>query len=101
MLRGLFPFVKYKLPLAKDVEFEVSRTKHMMAYWNIDCNGHVIGVSTAKCKTLTSVVESVAHEMVHVAAERMGFEDHADHDAQFLRMAADVCNSLGFDFKEF
>lgn len=99
-LKKFPPFCNRKLP--EKVKFSVRKTKNMYGCYYVGCEGYEIGISTILCDTLQKVVDTVAHEMVHLILEREGAsEDHGNHDAVFNELAAEVCNTLGFNFKEF
>ena len=99
MLLNWPPFCKRKMP-AK-MKFRVSKSTQMYGSYEVQCGAHEIAISSAMCKTMVSVVDTMAHEMVHAALERSGCSDHGNHDSEFGALAAEVCNTLGFNFKEF
>ena len=97
LLAGLPPFSSYKLPT--DVEFQIN--KSTMLFGSYDVDPHVITISSVMHTTYQSVLETMGHEMVHLALEKKGAKDHANHDAQFNALAAKVCDQWGWDFTRF
>lgn len=93
------PFSKLKLPPVERIDFDVSRSRMLMGSY--DGDPHTISVSKTICTTIQEAFETVAHEMVHLALERAGSRNHADHDSDFNALAAKVCDAWGWDFKEF
>ena len=98
-LAGLPPFSKWKLPRSTEIAFEVNRSQQMQGEYDTD--PHTIKVSSYFCKTWTDVLETVAHEMVHLHLEKSGHYSHADHGKAFKRCAAQVCKSFGWDKETF
>jgi hypothetical protein len=47
------------------------------------------------------VIETMGHEMVHLALERKGEETHANHGAKFLILAEKVCTEFGWKLEDF
>lgn len=99
MLAVTRPFTRYKLPPSNKVTFELSRSKMLMGWY--DGDPHTIAISTVLNDTYQKCLETMAHEMVHLALEKKGASDHSDHDSEFNALAADVCNAWGWDFKGF
>ena len=63
---------------------------------------HHIRVSEKKHGHISSLVESMAHEMIHVRQRITKSETKgADHNAEFKVLAKRVCTSLGFDYGQF
>lgn len=102
MLRGFPPFSGWRLPPAADVKFHVLKTDKWHADWWIDeCDRHHIRVSKTKHGHLSSLVESMAHEMIHVRQRVTGTETNGEHNAEFKRLGLRVCKALGFDARQF
>lgn len=102
MLRAFPPFSRWKLPKAEDARFHVAKTKRWHAAWWIDGNTHHIEVSKVKHGHLRSLIESMAHEMIHVKQRVDQTETRGvEHNAEFVRLAKTVCRRFGFDFGQF
>lgn len=98
------PFRAWRLPPPDQVEFKVSATRERMAgcakyrykdQWEID-------VSSRFVSTLANLIECMAHEMIHLRqmvrkTETKGVE----HNAEFRKLAKQVCARHGFDPKRF
>jgi predicted SprT family Zn-dependent metalloprotease len=87
------PFRGWKLPDADEVEFVVGNSDQCEGYyhegkWRIEISQKLI--------TRTySLMEIMAHEMIHFYLERRGVRTH--HGAAFKKCAARVCREHGFD----
>jgi hypothetical protein len=101
MLRAFPPFAGWKLPPAADVRFHVLKTDKWQADWWMDGMTHHIRVSEKKHGHLESLIESMAHEMIHVRQRIAKTETNGDHNEEFKRLAKRVCSSLGFDYGQF
>lgn len=67
-LARIKPFSGWNLPESNAVEFEINRSQMLQGEYSPD--PHTIKVSSEHCKTQQSVLETVAHEMVHLHLER-------------------------------
>lgn len=102
MLRAWPPFCRWGLPPACEVKFHVSRTRAHDAYWWIvGRTRHQIEVSETRHAHLSSLIESVAHEMIHVRQRCAHTETRGEHNAEFKRLARRVCDLYGFDYGQF
>lgn len=94
-LRLTPPFRGWNLPHADNVEFSVTAHRDREADWGRNADGsHVIRVSTRAVGSTDSLIQAVAHEMIHA---RWGFT----HGAAFTRGAQRVCKYHGWDVKRF
>ncbi len=96
------PFSRWNLPDADDITFKVVRDK-TVAGWHTRVGGkHTIAISASCVGHTARLVETMAHEMIHVHEEnaRACREDVA-HSAAFMKWAALVCKIHGFDPKGF
>jgi hypothetical protein len=102
MLRAWPPFHRWQLPPASEVKFRVARTRRWHAAWWIDGVQHHIEVSEKTHGHLSSVVASMAHEMIHVRQRIAKTETRGvEHNAEYLRLANRVCRIHGFDNGQF
>lgn len=97
------PFDKWNLPAGEDVMFKVTRSRAEYGYYEKDKRGrHVIAVSVGKNGQTSTLMVTMAHEMVHLhQGHARGFRCSAEHDAAFHKYAAQVCKVHGFDQKWF
>lgn len=92
-LRVLPPFSKWKLPLSQGIIIKVIRSKEVMGDYEPD--PHTLRVSSVMCQDMLQVLETVAHEMVHLSLDREGL-DHSNHDDHFKARASEVCKAWGW-----
>ena len=101
MLRAFPPFCRWQLPPASVVKFHILKTDKWQADWWLEGNTHHIRVSEKKHGHLVSLIESMAHEMVHVRQRIAKTETKGDHNAEFRKLAERICKALGFDVGQF
>jgi len=103
MLDECEPFSRWNLPAAEDVNFVVGKTKRDYACCTYTADHKFILMASAPYHgRLPTLLESMAHEMIHVHIfrhPRMGRGGH--HNAAWHRYADQVCKSLGFDRSRF
>ena len=103
MLDECKPFDKWNLPDADEMVFVVGKDQHHFAWCN-DANRKkiVITVHPKFHGRLSTVVETMAHEMVHVHLFRHPtLRRGGEHNAAFWRYADQICKELGFDRSRF
>jgi len=93
-LRSHPPFNKWRLPESQGVILKVMNSD--MCFGDYEPDPHTIRVSKTHCEHFMHVMETVAHEMVHLAAEKMGHHNHAEHDETFKTLAKEVCGLWGW-----
>ena len=102
LLRLTPPFRRWKLPHADDLEFRITNHVDRFGHYD-DRNGRAIAniaVSARHIKTLKSLFELLAHEMVHLHLHRQG-KKWDTHGRSFQRFADQVCRHHEFDRSEF
>jgi len=98
LLRTTPPFIGWKLPDAGKIEFAVLRDRSTFG----DCDGETLRVSSGRHGHLTTLLATVAHEMIHLHQMRRRLETpNTEHNADFRKRAARVCRLHGFDPKVF
>lgn len=100
LLRATRPFRRWRLPPADEVEFHIRHFAH-----HADCAKHVSGRFTIRVSSrlhgrLDHLVETVAHEMVHIQQDHVAPRE-GSHGRAFHRLAAQVCRHHGFDPQRF
>lgn len=96
------PFSKWNLPDGEDVIFRVLRRPDRFGQYQWTGNKHTIGISTACVGQTATLVQTMAHEMIHLHEEHNGAcSPGAIHSAAFRKWAAQVCRIHGFDEKAF
>ncbi len=98
-LRQTPPFKKWRLPPGEIIEFHVTRNPHVQGDHVLRKGQHTIRVSSKKVGATQTLIELMAHEMVHVKCDREGVV--AAHGADFKRAARLVCKYHGFDEANF
>lgn len=104
MLLAMPPFDKWGLPEPTAIRFSVLRGADCAEYSTDWKDRPEISVNMDLHIWLDQVVESVAHEMVHLrqdALERLPERHERQHNAEFRKLARVVCQSLGFDVQRF
>lgn len=98
------PFCRWNLPEGEDVKFRVGKQAAKFAEYQWDGKQHSVAMSGAAIGHTTTLIEALAHEMIHMHLEERGWESrgsHATHNAAFRKFAAQVCKHHGFDPKAF
>lgn len=103
LLSNLAPFRRWKLPSVSEVEFHISDIAHYGEHEYVGC--HIIRISK-HLKSINDVMETMAHEMIHITQQSARGVDRRDilgdgHGAEFRRRAKAVCDKLGFKRSEF
>jgi hypothetical protein len=105
LLRLTPPFRQWKLPSSADVSFVVSRHRMTIGYHRglrRKIKWHEIGISSNRVGHTSTLLRTVAHEMIHQHQQRARTETaNTEHNAEFLRLAKRVCKVHGWDEKEF
>ena len=99
MLTCCPPFSRWKLPDEYRLKFKVTRSDMHMGMYEPD--PHRLAISAPQHTGLAAVVETMAHELIHLKLEREGRQGHADHGPQFKAHASEVCKAWGFDESTF
>jgi hypothetical protein len=102
LLSVLPPFDKWRLPESSLVTFQLLAGKDHAEYSVDDRDRLCIAVNPDTHITLNQLVESVAHEMVHLRQDMLDrLPAKEPHNAEFRRWAKAVCVALGFDVQRF
>lgn len=102
MLRAMPPFSRWNLPPAEEVEFRTPQRSDVLGEWTKWEGGHhIVTISSKSHGHLLTLIQTVAHEMLHAYQDIKGTSNRAQHNAEFKRLAAQVCRALGFDEKAF
>ena len=96
------PFNKWNLPASEDVKFVVVRDPNTAGWHKMVDDKHIIGLSRGAIGRTHSLMEVMAHEMIHAHQRETNMETKgAAHNAAFLKLAKRVCDVHGFDPKLF
>lgn len=95
------PFVRWNLPDGEDVTFRVVKSLDTRGWYRRVGQRHTIGISRNCIGRTDSLMEVMAHEMVHLHEEQAGACGSGEHSRAFNRWAAQVCKWHGWDPKLF
>jgi hypothetical protein len=96
------PFNKWNLPPSEEVSFKVVRDPHTAGWHKMVGDKHIIGISSGAIGRTHSLMEVMAHELIHAHQRETAMETKgAVHNAAFNKLAARVCAIHGFDAKLF
>lgn len=96
------PFAKWGLPSADEVEFFVTDDKlHFGQYGEGATVRHRIYISNANIGTPAKLIETMAHEMLHMRQAIAKTDTKKEHNAEFVRLAKQVCRLHAYDLKGF
>jgi len=101
MLRAFPPFSKWKLPEAESVAFHTRQLRNCHGVYQWDGKTHNITISTALVDSHASLVDTVAHEMIHLYQELRGTVTKTMHNPEFHQLSRRVCNLFMYDKKRF
>lgn len=100
-LKSTPPFSKWNLPDGEDVTFKVSKRSDSFGRHWIEGDRHVIEASSKLIGHTVTLIELMAHEMIHVHQNDVGMTTSGEHNAAFRKLAERVCKVHGFDPKSF
>ncbi len=104
-LRQFPPFSRWKLPPADEVEFRVSNQRNTMGEYTryARTSEHIVMVSSSTIGHFATLANVVAHEMVHLkqAIDKTEPQKVGWHNAEYRRLAKQVCRIHGWDYKAF
>lgn len=86
-------FSDVSLPSVDAVEFRKARRKEYLGYYTFP--PHRISISKDH-KDQSHFLQTMAHEMVHVALEQTGAHGHEEHNEPFKALAEAVCIDMGW-----
>lgn len=99
------PFCNWNLPDAEDIRFFVNRkTKSKLAEYQWLGDRHSISMCAFGIGHTSTLMRTMAHEMVHLHLEQMGWESRGNenvHNLAFRKFASEICKIHGFDPKAF
>jgi hypothetical protein len=95
------PFSGWRLPLADDVEFHVTKSVDDRGDYFFENDTHIIRLSACLIGSLHELLTTMAHEICHMRQELAAPDDPEHHGARFQKYADRVCHVHGFDRKAF
>lgn len=100
-LRAFEPFTSLPLPAAEAVEFVVQQRSDIYAQYAHTGRDHQIKVSSALIGSFETLVQTVAHEMLHLAQVEEGTDSRSQHNERWRTLARKVCRSMVWDERAF
>src|ERR1700681_4999961 len=97
------PFHGWNMPDAEDLKFVVTHGRARQGRCCLDHNSAIIEISDAYHKHTSSLMETMAHEMIHLHHYQSGLKKtkHSWHGKVFWAFAREVCAAHGFDPGQF
>lgn len=95
-LREFPPFCRWNLPVSDEVEFHVGTQKDAFAIYHRLGDQHALTISMRLVRDWPTLVETTAHEMIHLYQARAGTETRVEHNREWHRLAAQVCDAFGW-----
>lgn len=101
-MRIMPPFSSYKIPHASEVEFRVVNDRKIIGWHKRGENDvHIFAMSRNCIGHTSTLLMFVAHEMIHLLQTERGTHTRSAHNAEFKKIAAEVCKIHGFDYRIF
>jgi hypothetical protein len=95
------PFCRWNLPSSDEIKFEVTGHKGRQGECVINGPDMHVRISTHHIGRIASLMETMAHEMVHLHTYVAGITEKDPHGPGFRKLALQVCRVHGFDPKQF
>jgi hypothetical protein len=95
------PFNEWNLPDSGKIRFRVVSDERCRGWYWRQQRKHEICISETCIGRSHSLIETMAHEMIHLRQAITGNETKTMHNAEFRKLAAEVCAYHGFDPKLF
>lgn len=98
------PFNRWNLQDSEDIKFRVGKHNRQFASYRWNGKQHEVTMSAGCIGHTITLIQSLAHEMIHMHLEETGIESRGNertHNAAFCKFAAQVCKHHGFDLKAF
>ena len=100
-LRQLKPFDRWKLPESDAIVFHIRNIIGTHGKYQHDGKEHNITISSALVDSPASLIDTMAHEMIHLYQEIRGTDNKSQHNAEFRRLSVQVCKEFLLDRKRF
>lgn len=100
-LREFPPISTWRLPSSDEIEINIGVQQDAFAHYHRRGDQHGITVSMLLVDDWQTLSETVAHEMIHLHQARAGTETRAEHNREWHRLAAKVCEAFGWQLKGF
>lgn len=91
------PFRSWKLPPSDDIHFHIISHPGLRGDYALVKGFHRIRISYKCARHLSTLLATMAHEMIHLREAQLCARWDVEHSAVFHRMADQVCKYHGFD----
>lgn len=88
-----------KLPKASKIEFAIINDSEAYGYFHSE--PLKIEISSGRCQHISTISETLIHEMIHLMLFIQGKSNFDNHDKTFYKYANKVCELYGYDPKRF
>lgn len=96
----LYPFIKWKLPLPEEVDFQIIHDLDALGTYMYDTGEdyeHTITISSARCGHYYTMLTTLCHEVAHMSFYRCKGDKWAQHGKAFRTRCLLIANELGLD----
>ena len=102
-LRTTPPFIGWNLPEPADVEWKVGKTNSCFGWHDYKSKNHKhrIVISSGCIGHTMTLIQTVAHEMIHMHLRESAKERDRIHSKAFKKLSESVARTHGFDPKGF
>jgi predicted SprT family Zn-dependent metalloprotease len=98
-LRTWPPFCRWGLPVSDEIRFRTTERKDLCGQFKPD--PLEIMVSTSLHWKMESLIQTMAHEVIHLHQHLAKTENRSQHNAEFKRIAKAICKQYGWDCGQF
>jgi len=95
------PFCRWNLPSSDSIKFEITTKKDRHGDCEVCGPDIIIRISPHYVGRMDSLIETMAHEMIHLHMYCAGIAEPDPHGKGFKKLASLVCKWHGFDPKLF
>jgi hypothetical protein len=95
-----YPFTKWPMPLPEEVDFQILHDVDLMGsylYCDEDDYEHTITISSARCAFFSTLLSTLAHEMIHCSFHKQKGDKWSQHGKPFRTRCKLVGQELGLD----
>jgi len=86
-------FQDIRIPSSEKITFKVRKLKSYHGLYEYP--KHIVTINS-ETRSITHMVQIMAHEMIHVALEQNAASDHYRHDANFEALARVIEHEMGW-----
>ena len=94
----LKPFNRWRMPSVEKVDFQIYENKTNFGEFEPP---NILRISKITNTTLSLLVETMAHVMLHLRLYSINCNSWGKHDGVFRKLSKDICKQLGYEYEEF